>query len=110
MIVFTLRMVAPRARRHELLQSLTALLEPTRVQPGCTGCHLYADMENLSVFTFASEWASQADLDRCLGSEAFKTVLAAMELSVEAPEICFDSVSRRGGLEVIAAARNPDVV
>jgi len=37
MILFTLRMVAPRAQRHELLHSLTALLEPTRVQPGCTG-------------------------------------------------------------------------
>jgi quinol monooxygenase YgiN len=107
MIVFTLRMVAPRPRRHELLQSLTALLEPTRVQPGCTACRLYADLENLSVFTFASEWESQADLDRCLGSDAFKTVLAAMELSVEAPEIRFDSVARRAGLEVIAAARSP---
>lgn len=109
MIVFTLRMVAPRPRRHELLQSLTALLEPTRVQPGCITCRLYADMENLSVFTLASEWESQADLDRCLGSDAFKTVLAAMELSVEAPEISFDSVSRRAGLEVIAAARDPGI-
>lgn len=106
MIVFTLRMVAPRARRHELLQSLTALLGPTRVQPGCTGCRLYADMENLSVFTFASEWESQADLDRCLRSDGFRTVLAAMDLSVEAPEIRFDSISRRAGLEVIAAVRN----
>jgi quinol monooxygenase YgiN len=110
MIVFTLRMVAPRPRRQALLTSLTALLEPTRVQPGCTACRLYADMENPSVFTLASEWQSQADLDRCLGSAAFKTVLAAMELSVEAPQISFDSVSRRAGLEVIAAARNPDVV
>lgn len=107
MIVFSLRMVAPKARRHELLQSLTALLEPTRVQPGCAGCRLYADMENPSVFTFASEWESQIDLDRCLGSDAFRTVLAAMELSVEAPEIRFDSVVRRAGLEVIAAARSP---
>jgi hypothetical protein len=30
-----------------------------------------------------------------------------MDLSVEEPEIRFDSVSRRAGLEVIAAARNP---
>jgi quinol monooxygenase YgiN len=107
MIVFTFRMVAPQARRHELLQSLTALLEPTRVQPGCIGCRLYADMDNLSTFMLASEWESQADLDRCLGSNSFKTVLAAMELSTECPEVHFDSVTRRAGLEVVAAARNP---
>jgi quinol monooxygenase YgiN len=74
---------------------------------GCAACRLYADMENLSVFTLASEWESQADLDRCLGSDAFRTVLAAMDLSVEEPEIRFDSVVRRAGLEVIAAVRNP---
>jgi hypothetical protein len=36
-----------------------------------------------------------------------RIALAAMELSVEAPEIRFDSVVRRAGLEVIEAARNP---
>ena len=106
MIAFTLRMVSPQARRHEVLQSLTALLEPTRVQPGCSGCRLYADVENSNAFVIASEWESQADLDRCLGSDAFKDAAGGDEPSVEAPEIRFDSVTRRAGLEVVAAARS----
>ena len=83
----------------------SSLLAPTRVQPGCTQARLYVDADNSHVLTLIEEWESQADLDRYLASESCKLVLAALESSQSAPEVRFDTVSSRGGLEVIEIAR-----
>jgi quinol monooxygenase YgiN len=56
-------------------------------------------------FTLAEEWESQATLDRHLTSSAYKTLVAAIELSAQPPAIRFDSVAHRAGIEVIEAAR-----
>jgi len=105
MVVFTLSVVIPKSRRADFVQSLSALVGPTRVAPGCIGCRLYADLENRNAFTLVEEWASQAALDQHLASDAHKTLVAAMELSAQPPAIHFDTVGQRAGLEVIEAAR-----
>ncbi len=74
-------------------------------QPGCDKCDLYQDVEDLEVIILIEQWESQADLDRRLGSEEYRAVLAAIELAREQPEIHFDTVIRRGGLEVVVTAR-----
>lgn len=51
------------------------------------------------------EWESQAELDLRLRSEGYRSVLAAIELSRKQPAIHFDTVTRRGGLEIVASAR-----
>ena len=55
-------------------------------------------------FTLVKEWTSQEALDRHLTSSAYKTLVAAMELSAEPPTIRFDTVAQRAGIEVIEAA------
>ena len=105
MVVFTLAVVIPKSRRTDFVQSVSALLGPTRVAPGCIGCKLYADFENLNAFTLVEEWTTQAALDRHLASDAYKTLVAAIELSAQPPAIHFDTVGQRAGLEVIEAAR-----
>ncbi len=105
MVVSTLRILTAPQARAEVVRTLTAQLGPTRVQLGCRKCDLYQDVEDSAVITLVEEWESQADLDRRLGSEEYRAVLGAIELSREQPEIHFDTVIRRGGLEVIVAAR-----
>ena len=105
MIVFSLSIRVPQSHRDDLLRSVGALLEPTRVLPGCLGCRLYIDIEKPDAFTLVEEWASQEELDRHLTSSACKTLVAAMELSAEPPAIRFDTVAQRAGIEVIEAAR-----
>jgi quinol monooxygenase YgiN len=58
-----------------------------------------------AVITLVEQWESQAELDLRLGSEEYRAVLGALELSREQPGIYFDTVTRRAGLEVIASAR-----
>lgn len=105
MIIFSLTVVVPPSDQADFLSSVGALLEPTRVVPDCTACRLYTDIEDPSAFTLVEEWASQTALDRHLTSSAYKTLVAAMELSARPPTIRFDLVEQRAGIEVITAAR-----
>jgi len=103
--VFTLRVTTNPDSRTAVLYNLTSLLAPTRVQPGCISCRLYGDIEEPKAIRLVEEWQSQADLERHLRSEDFRLVLAAIELSAGKPELHFDTVSARAGLEVIESAR-----
>ena len=105
MVISTLRILTAPQSRAKVVRTLSAQLGPTRVQPGCHKCDLYQDVEDPEVITLVEEWESQGDLDLRLGSEDYRAVLAAIELSREQPEIHFDTVTRRAGLEVVASAR-----
>ena len=105
MVISTLRIVTAPRSRVGVVRALAAQLGPTRVQPGCFRCDLYQDLENGDVITLVEEWESQAALGLRLGSEEYRSILAAIELSREQPVIHFDTIIRRAGLEVIAAAR-----
>jgi len=110
LITSTLRFVTTFQSRPAVLRVITAQLELTRVQPGCLRCDLYQAVENPNVFALIEEWESHPDLSARLRSEEYRAILAAIELSEEAPAIHFDTVIRRGGLEVIASARaQPEV-
>ncbi|MFB3819709.1 MAG: putative quinol monooxygenase [Candidatus Methylomirabilales bacterium] len=104
-IISTLRIVTAARSRPNVLRALGAQLGPTRVQSGCLKCELYQGIEDPDVITLVEEWASHADLSARLRSDEYRAVLAAIELSREQPEIHFDTVVRRGGLEIIASAR-----
>jgi quinol monooxygenase YgiN len=105
MIVSTLRIVTVPRSRAEVVRALAAQLGPTRVQPGCLRCDLYRDVDNQGAITLVEEWESQAELDLRLSSDEYRSVLGAMELAHEHPVIHFDTVAKRGGLEVVVAAR-----
>jgi len=105
MVISTLRIVTGPQSRAEVVSTLVAQLGPMRVQPGCHMCDLYQDVADAAVITLVEQWESQADLDLRLGSEEYRAVLAAIDLSREQPEVHFDTVTRRPGLEVIASAR-----
>lgn len=105
MVISTLRILTAPQSRAEVVRTLAAQLDPTRVQPGCLRCDLYQDVEDQGAITLVEEWECQADLNLRLRSEDYRVVLAAIELAQEQPVITFDTVTRRGGLEVVVAAR-----
>jgi quinol monooxygenase YgiN len=105
MVISTLRIITAPKSRAEVIRMLSAQLGPMRVQPGCLRCDLYRDVEDPGAITLVEEWESQAELDIRLRSEDYRSVLAAIELAQEQPVIHFDTVIRRGGLEIVASAR-----
>jgi quinol monooxygenase YgiN len=105
MVISTLRIVTSPRSRAGVVRTLTAQLGPTRVQPGCSRCDLYQDLENAEVLMLVEEWDSQAALGLHLDSGEYRSVLAAIEPLREQPVIHFDTVLRRAGLETVVAAR-----
>ena len=105
MVISTLRILTARKSRAEVVRILAAQLGATRLQPGCLRCDLYQDIEKRQIITLVEEWESQTELDLRLRSEGYRSVLAAIELSQKQPAIHFDTVTRRGGLEIVASAR-----
>ncbi len=104
MIVFTLALSLPAAKRADLMRAITAHVGPTHVQPGCLRCHLWQDVTDAAQIYLVEEWESQISLDASLRSDNFRGVLAAIEESREPPRIQFDTVATRSGIEVVAAA------
>jgi quinol monooxygenase YgiN len=104
-IVATLKISTNPANRSEILRNLTSLLGRVRVQPGCTACHLYEDVEEPKVVLLAEEWSSRAEMDNHLRSDDYRRILTTIELSDGPPELHFDEVSSRGGLELVESVR-----
>ena len=100
-----LRINVPGKRWNEALSLLRPLLEPTRVQPDCVFCALHQDLAEGGLLWLIEEWASEDRLARHLRSAAFRSVLEAMELSVEPPELRFRRMQDIGGLDTLECMR-----
>ena len=107
MIVCTIVLTLPEKDRRKVISSLLPLVGSTRVQPGCQVCSMLIDVDDPRVLVLWEEWDTKENLDRHLRSSDYRLVIAAMELSQQAPQINFNSVHARSGIEVVEAARLP---
>jgi quinol monooxygenase YgiN len=105
MVHGTIRMLIPPKRRGEVLEILSSLAERFRFEPGCIFCRIYQDVEVDPALMLEQRWESGEDLERHLRSEEFRKVLLIVEMSLEPPEIRFDTISHSTGVETIEKAR-----
>lgn len=106
MVLCSLKIMTAPEQRQEVLSILRHTLGPTSVQPGCISCRLFIDVEDDSVIVLMEEWKSLSALQCHLRSEQYRDVLAAMECSIERPDIRFSTISETAGLELIETARH----
>jgi quinol monooxygenase YgiN len=102
MITFSLQITAPDERRTILLRTLAAMLGPTRVAPGCLEARLYSDLDRRKTLLLVEEWESREQFERNLDDAKLNALVAAIELSNEAPIVRVDTVERREGIDVLA--------
>src|SRR5512144_2426686 len=105
MIHSRVRMVLPPARLSEVTGVLGPMVERTRAERGCLGCHLHRDALEEAVLILGDTWASEPDLERHLRSHDYRQLLLIMELAVVPPEVRFDRVSHSTGFETVEQAR-----
>ena len=55
--------VARNETREDLQRILSAMVAPTRAEPGCINYDFHVDAEDPNVFVFYENWKSRADLD-----------------------------------------------
>ncbi len=107
MVVCTLVLTLSETDRRKVIASLLPLLGSTRAQPGCRACSLLFDVEDPQTLVLWEEWDTREHLDGHLSSADYRLILAAIDLSRNAPQIHFDTVTARAGLETVEAARGP---
>jgi quinol monooxygenase YgiN len=107
LIVFSMQIVAPDEKRTEILRTLGSLLGPTRAAAGCTQVRLYADLDKRKTLFLVEEWESREHFERNLDTTKLNTIVAAIELSSEAPVVRVDSVQREEGVHALALHRGP---
>jgi quinol monooxygenase YgiN len=106
MVHAAIRMLIPAKRRGEVMEILSSLAERSRFEPGCIGIRVYQDVEVKPAIMIEQFWKSGEDLECHLRSQEFGKVLLVVEMSLEPPEIRFDTVSSSGGIETIEKARS----
>lgn len=105
LIVFSMQIVAPDEQRAAILRTLGSLLGPTRAAAGCMQAQLYADLDKRKTLFLVEEWESREQFERNLDAAKLNTIVAAIELSSEAPVVRLDSVVREEGVDTLALHR-----
>lgn len=101
-----MELVVPDQMRTALLRTLGSILEPTRVTPGCRSARLYSDLDNRKALVLVEEWDSLEQFEHNLDTAKVNAVVAAIELSSEAPVVRVDSVEREEGVDTLAFHRS----
>jgi quinol monooxygenase YgiN len=83
MILVTARVRARAERRLEFLQTLRALVAPTRKERGCISCHWHVDIEDEDSFRLVEEWETQQDLENHVKSDHVRVLTGAILLLCE---------------------------
>lgn len=81
----TARMCARPDKRDSLLRELTALLGPTRGEPGCLRYELYQCTGSPDEFIFIEQWQTAADLERHLRRPHVQAFIEASALLLAEP-------------------------
>ena len=92
MIIVTLRMTVRPDKRHDFMESIRGMLEPTRVERGCISYCLYEDIENTNTFTLVEEWKTRDDLEKHVRTDNYRRLLELMNLLSEPYELRFSTV------------------
>ncbi|MGH7335605.1 MAG: putative quinol monooxygenase, partial [Candidatus Rokuibacteriota bacterium] len=108
-ITWGLRVRVASSKRDEVERILRGLTGPARVRGGCLTCRIYRDIEDPGALALIQEWASWDPLERYLRSEDYPKLLAVIESAAQQPEIWFDTIATREGLERLAATRGASV-
>jgi quinol monooxygenase YgiN len=106
LIVFSMQIIAPDEKRTALLRTLGSMLGPTRVAPGCLDARLYSDIDKRKTLLLVEDWESREQFDRNLDMAKLNAIVAAIELSSEAPVVRIDAVEREEGIDALALHRS----
>ena len=105
MILSTFKMNIPAEKQIDALKILRSVALQIRDESGCLSCSISRDAEKSNVLTYQEYWRSEESLNKHICSSEYLNLLLVMEMSLEKPEVRFDTVSCSTGLETIEKIR-----
>lgn len=110
MVTAEMRVFATGPCREEVLETLRWLMGQLEAEPGLDEMDLYQSVEREDKLVLVQTWRSREDMLLFMRSEKFIQLLEILDLSEEPPELHFDSVSERQGLEFVEAVRHEQLL
>ena len=104
MIVSVLKITVDPGKKDEILEVLLSVKGPIEAEPGCMGCHIFQDLLNERMIYYNETWQNRGSLFAHIRSDRYRTLIAVMEMSSEAPDIKFKTVTNTKGMELIREA------
>ena len=92
-----------RDQKAEFARAGLLVVEQVRAEPGCAACQLFHDLGSDGTFVVISEWSSLATLEQHLLGQAYRQMLALMELS-QPCVVSFHTVRCTKGMELVHQA------
>lgn len=105
MVLVHMRITASTRQRREVLKTLRALAALTAARRGCAGARVMQEVDNHNSLLWVEQWDSEADLERHIRSDEYRTLLAVIDMSMRQPDIRFFTVDKTAGMEMIAEKR-----
>lgn len=105
MILATLKIKVQPDRCTGVVEVVSLLLEPVRVEPGCVTCELYRDAGNGDEILYVEEWETREQLERHMRSTRYERLLAIMEAAALPPVLRYFTVSDVRGLGYLEKIR-----
>ena len=100
-----IRLLIPADKCDEVVMILNSVTNLVRFEEGCISCRLYQELHADGTLMLEQIWSSRIHLERHLRSERFRTVLLAIEMALEYPEIRFDVIAQTTGMEEVHRIR-----
>jgi len=110
MIRAEMKVIASESRVDEILRTLKWLMGQLEAEPGLEEVDLYRSVVQETKLVLVQRWRSREDLVRYMRSEEFVRLLEILDISEEPPELRFETVSERRGLEFVEEVRNEESV
>jgi quinol monooxygenase YgiN len=99
--------VRPEKAPH-LMAALRMLMGAVRLEPGFVECNAWTTDRNDATVEvhYEERWANEAAMEARVRSSQFTRLLEVVEQAPDSPQLEFEFVARRRGLEYVEAVRN----
>lgn len=85
---------------EQVSEILTMVTSRTQVKPGCIRSSIWISPERTELMVHEI-WRNRTDHKRHLTSEVYRKLLAGLEMSSEAPLVCFSECHGDNGIEMV---------
>ena len=107
-MVFSVIKLFPSPKQYDqVIEILRSVKDLARPIPSCFGCWLSEEEFSPTHIRYMEQWESEEALNEHIRSELYRRVLAAMDLSAQAPEVTIYYATKTRGFELIEALRAP---
>jgi quinol monooxygenase YgiN len=105
MIVLILTLKVSPSDRKDVVSIFNTIAGSTSVKPGCKKVKLYSDIDDDDELLLIEEWDAMPGLERHIGSDDFRKIMAIMDMAIEPPDISFNTVTSIKGFELVEKIR-----